>query len=64
MNLAEAIQAELKRARELLVAYKGIPTGAWGAMAIERAIEATEKAMLESDTVALLQCYEELKGLK
>jgi len=62
-SVGEAILDELKRNRELLQAYKDIgPAGAFGCVMISADIDAAEKALAENDVVAILQCYEKLKG--
>ncbi len=61
-TLADGIQEELKRNRELLVEYKLIgPSGTFGAAIIEQKIANTDRAMLEGDIVSMLRCHEELK---
>ncbi len=61
-NLAQGLVRELNRNRELLVAYKEIPTGAFGAFMIEADIEAGEKAQGNDDVVAMLLAFEKLKN--
>jgi len=63
-NLADAIQKELKRAREILEMYKQIPTGFFGASMIEVIIKKTEKAILDGNVVEELRCYKELKSIE
>lgn len=63
MNLAEGIEQELERNRELLKTYEDIGGhGVFGASVIRMEIKATERAQADGDTVALLGCYERLKG--
>lgn len=62
-SVGEEILVELKRNRELLQAYKDIgPAGAFGYAMINADIDAAEKALAENDVVAIIQCYEKLKG--
>ena len=63
-SVGEEILVELKRNRELLSIYQGLPggAGAFGAAFIEADIDAAEKALAENDVVAILQAYEKLKG--
>lgn len=62
-SLAQAILDEQSRCRELLAAYKEIgPAGMFGYAVINSILQRTEAAVMEGDTVAMLRCYEELKG--
>lgn len=63
-SVGEAILVELKRNRELLTTYRELPGGAGmiGAGFISADIDAAEKALAENDVIAILQCYEKLKG--
>lgn len=61
MNLIEGLQQELERNRELLQIYRGIPSGQFGAVMIERAIKNAETAMAENDVVKMMTSYKELK---
>jgi hypothetical protein len=62
-SLAEAILDEQARCRELLTEYKAIgPAGQFGYLMISQALQRTEAAVMAGDTVAMLRCYEELKG--
>ncbi len=60
-NLVEKTMEEIERNRELLAAYKMIPTGAFGAMVIERKIERAVSAISSGDVVEILASYQELK---
>lgn len=53
---------EQARVRELLGAYKLIPTGAFGAAMIEQVLKRADEAAISGDVVAILRSYEELKG--
>ena len=64
MNLMDGLQTELKRAKELLVTYQSIPTGGFGAMMIQKAIDNAETCIREEDTVGMVPAYSELKLLE
>jgi len=64
MMLLESIHKEMDRARELLVEYRKIPTGFFGATIIDQTIKQAEKAIEEDDVVKMLVAYEELKKLE
>ena len=61
MNLIEGLHEELKRNREILVMYKEIPAGVFGATMIQAAINRAEKSISDGDTVAMLVSLGELK---
>lgn len=62
MNILEALMQELNRNRELLTEYEAIgPPGQFGAAIIRQSIKQGERAIAESDTVAMIRCYEDLK---
>jgi hypothetical protein len=61
-NMADAIVKELKRNRELLKVYRSIPTGIFGALAIEHDIDRAEKALANGDVIKIIQAYETLKN--
>ena len=64
-SLADGILQQQARCRELLAEYQRIgPAGFFGASMIDLALRRTEKAVMEGDTVAMLLCYEELRGLE
>ena len=66
-TLADGLQEELSRCRELLVQYAevskmpGVFTG-FAVAHIKADIERTEKAILAGDVVEMMRCYEALKG--
>jgi len=62
MNLAEGLQVELKRNKELLEMYREIPGGVFGAFMIEKDIKVAEKAISEGDTIQMVKSYESLKN--
>lgn len=62
-TLADGLQKELARNRELLVEYRIIgPNGNFGAAIIEREIKIAEKAMLEQDLPAMIAAYKALQA--
>ena len=63
MNLINGIQIELERAKELLATYQSIPSGAFGAMMIQQAIDFAETCIREGDTVGMIKAYQDLKSL-
>ncbi len=60
--LAETYPIEQARCRELLAQYKEIPTGAFGAAAIEIVLQNADKAASTGDVVAMLRSYQEMKN--
>lgn len=62
MNLVEGLIEELNRNRELLAAYREIPTGAVAAWSLENDIKNAESAMGSGDVVEMLRVYKTLKG--
>ena len=60
----DGLNDELKRAKELLKVYQSIPTGGFGAMVIQKAIDNAETCIREGDTVGMVKTYGELKLLK
>ncbi len=64
-TLGDALPKEMARVREILGEYKAIgPSGAFGAMMIERDLAAADRAVISGDLVAMLQAYETLKRIK
>lgn len=62
-SLAEALPLEQARVRELLGEYKRIGApGMFGAMVLEQTLQRADQAVMSGDVVAMLRCYEELKG--
>lgn len=60
-NLMDGLLKELNRCRELKLMYDEIPTGKFGSIMIQRAIDGGEKAIAENDVVKMLASYKELK---
>ena len=64
-TLGGALPREQARVRELLVAYRGIgPSGAFGAMMIERALRAADVAVMSGDPVEIIKAHLVLRDLK
>ena len=61
-SLADALPAEIERVQELLPLYDQTPTGVFAATLMRSSIKAAHRAMVEGDVVAMLACYEDLKG--
>lgn len=61
-SLAEALPREQQRVRELLPLYDAIPTGIFAATIMRQALTRAEQASASGDVVAMLRCYEELRG--
>ena len=49
---------------ELLPLYDAIPTGVFAATLMRQALTRAEQASASGDVVAMLRCYDELKGFK
>ena len=62
MSMVEMFPKEQARVRELLVAYRSIPSGAFGAIMLEEVLRRADEAAISGDTVAILRSYEELKS--
>jgi hypothetical protein len=63
-SLAEALPGEIERVQELLPLYDAIPTGIFAATMMRNSIKAAHAAMVAGDVIAMIQCYEDLKGYK
>lgn len=64
VNLSSAIFDEMNRVRELIKEYESLPDGAgfFGASTMKVSIQRAEKAISDSDVVAILVAYEDLKN--
>lgn len=60
-NLAEGLEKEIQRNRDLLEEYKQIPTGGFGAMVLEKYIRDAVAALASGDVVKMAQAYEAMK---
>ena len=66
-SVGKEIQNEIRRVRDdLIPAYNALPNrvGLFGATLIRQALDRAAKALAEDDVVAIVQSYEELKGLE
>ena len=64
-TLGEMLPIEQARARELLVTYKELgPVGVFGATHIEDTLKKADQAVIQGDLVAMIQIYQDLKGLE
>lgn len=63
-TLGEALPKEMARVRdEVLPRYAALgPVGTFGATWMRADLDAAAKAMAEGDVVAMLRCYESLRG--
>lgn len=61
-SLADDLPREIERVRELLPLYDAIPTGIFAATMMRNSIKAAHTAMVAGDVVAMIRCYEDLKG--
>lgn len=61
-NLAEALDYEINRNRELLDDYRKIPTGGFGATMIDRDIRNAVTALASGDVIQMLQAYSAMKN--
>jgi hypothetical protein len=60
-NIAEALEQEIQRNRELLKLYEEIPTGKFGAMMIDLDIKNAVAALASGDVVKIIEAYEAMK---
>lgn len=65
-SLGEALPAMITRVRdEVLPLYVEIgPAGTFAATMMRASLDLAAKALAEGDVVAMLRCYEDLKGYK
>lgn len=62
-SLGETLPREMTRVRDkVLPAYLSIPEGVFAAAMMRHSLDAAQKALAEGDVVAMLGCYEDLKG--
>lgn len=65
ITLADALPAEQRRVRELLVEYVSLgPVGSFGAAMLRQTLARADQAAMSGDVVAMLRAYEDLKGCK
>ena len=64
-NLGEDLPKEQARVREVLGHYQAIgPSGMFGAMMIEEALQRADVAVMNGDVVAMISAYKELRNIK
>ena len=61
-NMATALAKEIERNRELLDAYKAIPTGGFGAAMIDADIKFAVSALASGDVIEIMKAYERMKN--
>lgn len=62
-SLGEALPREMTRVRDkVLPEYLAIPAGIFAATMMRASLDAAQRALAEGDVVAMLRCYEDLKG--
>ena len=64
-SLAEALPKEQARVRELIVMYRDPALNGAGNLAaamMEQSLAAADRAIMSGDVVAMIRCYEDLKG--
>lgn len=62
MNMIEGIQEQCNRCRELKKEYDKIPTGGFGALFIQKAIDEGESSIASGDVVRMLSAFKELES--
>lgn len=63
-SIGDALPREIERVQELLPFYDAIPTGIFASTMMRNSIKAAHAAMVNSDIVDMLRCYEDLKGYR
>jgi hypothetical protein len=61
-SLAVELPREQQRVRDLLPLYDATLTGVFAATLMRQALTRAEQAVASGDVIAMLRCYEELKG--
>lgn len=64
-SLAEALPEEQARVRELIVMFRDPEINGAGDIAaalMEQSLAAADRAIISGDVVAMMRCYEDLKG--
>lgn len=61
-TLGEALPEECARVRKIKAAYDSVPGCEIAAMMMEGSLRLADQAMVSGDIVAMLRCYEDLKG--
>lgn len=61
-TLADALPREMTRVRELIHLYESVPMGGLAANMMRHSLDRAQIAMAHGDVVAMIRCYEDLKG--
>lgn len=61
-TLGEALPREMSRVRDLIPIYDSVPMGHIAAGLMRASIDAAQRALAEGDVVAMIRCYQDLKG--
>lgn len=63
-TLGEALPREMARVRDIILIYLsyGIGGGTPAVIMMRASLDAAAKALAEGDVVAMIRCYEDLKG--
>lgn len=64
-TLGEALPEEMTRVRKLIELYLSIgPAGKPATILMNQSLDNAQRALAEGDVVAMIACYEDLKGYK
>ena len=63
-DLEKALKSEIERNEELLVEYKSIPQGVFGATLIEYSLKKARSALISCDIVELVKALQDLREIK
>ena len=63
-TLMDGLLSEIERCSKLKVLYDEIPSGAFGALVIQQAIDRAKTSIASGDLAEMIQSYEALKGCK
>lgn len=61
-TLGEALPREMTRVRKLIPLYRSVPMGFLAANMMERSLDEAQRVLAEGDAVAMIRCYQDLKG--
>jgi hypothetical protein len=61
-TLGEALPEECARVRKIMATYLTFPGGQLAAAMMEASLKLADQAMVSGDVVAMMRCYEDLKG--
>jgi hypothetical protein len=62
VNVVEGILTECNRVRRLIKLYDEIPQGVFASTLMRQSIAEAEKALVNCDTVQMIECYKDLQG--